>query len=1022
LLLFIATFTAAPVAGKEKATPEEQSARLTEVGMDFDWAQLRRVADRDAAMLDVAAKLEALIKSGLPKERRSAAHFLSAEVHFLRGDYEETRKQFEKALKEDKKGPFSDDAAFGEIIALEALGKDAEAAKRWTDWEKQYPGSPLLPEALLAQAWNSLRRDSLHHTTRFLERLSSAYAHMEQDPRVARLSATVSYLGGYPSQALDELGTENQGVEATYLRALCREETGEMLEAAALYQTVVERHSDSQLRDYAMLAKANVFLNGNAYRSAADEFELVSKNAMIPGVRAEADLRRAICVFLTGDGEGGTNLLRDVTGHHAGTLIAARAQLLLGEVLVGQERYEEAILEFNKVLTNYFEHELAAGAQYSVGRCLDALGRSDQATSAYKLVVSGYPLAPQAPAAAYLAGSGLLEQGYPAAAAPYFQLVLDRYASDAGAATLVFASPDHQELVEASLCLLELSYHRTGNLGQLSGVPHMMLQRMPPSTSTWRAWALMIDADALAAQSRYDDAQQVLQKLLKEFPEHKVGVPANRLLAWTYAQQGQDELAIKTEERMLGRYAADGDPDNLSSAYLNKAHIFFNRKQYTEAARVYDEFLQRFSDHPKRQLALYQSGLCHLRLDHSGDAVDRWEEIVNLDPTAEIAERAWVRAGDVYFQTEHYDDAKRCYQGLLDHFANSRGAALGMLRMAQCDYNAGRDREALESFQMVVDRFPQTGIAREAERGMERALYRLGQRDDGGDILIELVERFPNSAFAADAQFEIAMRRYEAEEYSEAADAFRAVIARFPNYSAADRAHFLLADSYVRAGMERDARLAYEQFLTFFPNSEFAATVRFHLGSARFDEGDYMNAALDFMRVMEGGASDEVTQAALFNLALCKRMMDKNKEAQNLLERYRKEFPKDERATQVAYQMGTIHEKAGRVEPALEEYLLALNTEPDGLRTELYYRIGVLREHLGDNRGAIRAYRGAIKSPDKTDTFRLSAVARCASLYDKTQEISKAIALYRDLISNSTDPELVLAAQERASQLEAVVK
>src|SRR2546428_29015 len=77
------------------------------------------------------------------------------------------------------------------------------------------------------------------------------------------------------------------------------------------------------------------------------------------------------------------------------------------------------------------------------------------ATGSYEAVVRGYPLEPEAPAAAYLAGVGLLAQNRPLAAAPYFQLVLDRYAGRSDPNGLVvFASPEHQELVEAALCLL----------------------------------------------------------------------------------------------------------------------------------------------------------------------------------------------------------------------------------------------------------------------------------------------------------------------------------------------------------------------------------------------------------------------------------------------------------------------------------------------------------------------------------------------------------------------------------------
>jgi TolA-binding protein len=780
-----------------------------------------------------------------------------------------------------------------------------------------------------------------------------------------------------------------------------------------------------------MLAKANVFLESGAYKTAAEEFELVAARARHTDVVAQAELRRAACVFLDHDFDLGTQLLRDVTDTYRGTEVAACAQLLLGEVLISQSRHEEAILEFNRVLSDYFEHELAASAQYRVGQCLDALGRHKEATSAYQLVVSGYPLSPQSPAAAYLAGVGLLDENRPQAAAPYFQLVLDRYtegtggeggAEGASAGAIVFSSPDRQELVEASLCLLEYAYHLTGDMGQLSGVPHLMLLRMPKSASTWRAYALLIDADALAAQGRFDESQDMLASLIDEFPDHDVAVSANRLLAWTYARQGKDDLAIQTEERMLARYASERDAVHLSSAYLNKAHILFNRKQYEDAAGTYDDFLARFPDHPERLLALYQSGLSHYRLQHTGDAVDRWEELVLDDPSAEIAERAWARAGDVYFQTAHYEDAKRSYQGLLENFGNSRGAALGMLRMAQCDYNAGRDADALAGFSEVGERFPGTAMAREAERGIERALYRLGQRDDGTDVLAQLVEDYPTSAFAADAQFEIAMRHYEAKAYPQAADAFRRVIRQFPSYSQADHAHFLMADAYSRSGSDADAQVAYEQFLMFFPESEFRSTVRFRVASMRFDGGDYMRAAVDFSTVIEEETSPEIAAASLFNLAMCRRMLGQTSDAFDTLERYHSLYPGDERATDVAYQLGDIHENAGRTEAAISEYETALASDNGDLTAELYYRLGTCRETLGDETGAVAAFKKAIDAKDKTDPVRLSAVARCAALYEKKGEYKNAIAAYRDLVENAEDPELIVAAKARVEQLEAVVK
>src|SRR6266487_1638883 len=237
--------------------------------------------------------------------------------------------------------------------------------------------------------------------------------------------------------------------------------------------------------------------------------------------------------------------------------------------------------------------------------------------------------------------------------------------------------------------MLEYAYHVAGDLGQLSGAPHLLLQQLPPSHSTWRAQALLIDADASAAQGRYAEAQTTLERLAREFPDHPVGAASSKLLAWTYARQSKDSLAIATEEGLLARWGASGQQEIVSAAFLDIAHARFNQKHYREAAGAYEDFLHRWPTHAQRLAALYQAGLCYLRLDRAGDAVDRWETLVKDSASAPLAERAWARAGDVYFQADRYADAKRCYQGLLDHFAGSSAAGLASLRLAQCEYNAG---------------------------------------------------------------------------------------------------------------------------------------------------------------------------------------------------------------------------------------------------------------------------------------------------------------------------------------------
>src|SRR5262249_37827769 len=314
-----------------------------------------------------------------------------------------------------------------------------------------------------------------------------------------------------------------------------------------------------------------------------------------------------------------------------------------------------------------------------------------------------------------------------------------------------------------------------------------------------RGGSLLTAAAPTAAWGRYGDAQAARARRAAEFPDAGVSASATQLLAWTSARQDRDSLAIATEERMLARWGNRADESLVSTALLDMAHARFNQKKYQEAAATYEAFLKRWPGHRERGTALYQAGLCYLRLNRAGDAVDRWESLVRDSASSALAERAWARAGDVYFQAERFDDARRCYRGLLEHFGSSSAAGLASLRLAQCEYNAGHDAAALEAFSLTVDRYTSTAYAKEAQRGIELALYRLAAHADGDTVLKRLVDQYPSSAFAADAMLQIGKRHYQAKRWREAAEDLRQVVSRFPAYSSADQAQFLMADALAQA-------------------------------------------------------------------------------------------------------------------------------------------------------------------------------------------------------------------------------
>jgi hypothetical protein len=350
-------------------------------------------------------------------------------------------------------------------------------------------------------------------------------------------------------------------------------------------------------------------------------------------------------------------------------------------------------VDLNRVLTDYFDHAVAASAQYRVARCLDALGRGPR-----RLIVSGrrqHLLAPEAPA-----GTGRRRRAAKPQGGAYFSLSSIATPCAGGNARLSRV-PRAPELVEAAIALGGLSLGREP--GQLVGAPDLLLARMPESRSPWRAHALLFDADALVALGRYAcraDARSPVPRVL--------------IIRWCCGQSACLGHACQTDSPAA---ATESDSSALrgdrrrtgSRAAYSIAHARFNQKEYGGGGLR--GFHPPVPEHPERLRRL--SG----RVSHATRPRRRRYrslEAIVAAPEAPTPS-ALARAGDLYFQAEHYTEAKRCYEGLNAHFSESTSASRGLLRIAQCEYNAGNDPEAIEGFARTAERYPIPG-AREAAR------------------------------------------------------------------------------------------------------------------------------------------------------------------------------------------------------------------------------------------------------------------------------------------------------------------
>jgi TolA-binding protein len=92
--------------------------------------------------------------------------------------------------------------------------------------------------------------------------------------------------------------------------------------------------------------------------------------------------------------------------------------------LLSQQKYQEALVEFRKIVAENQDEEYTAKSQYEMGRSLYYLKQYDASIQAFSTMISKYPTHPDLREALYYAGNCYAEKGDSEKAKGFFNKIL----------------------------------------------------------------------------------------------------------------------------------------------------------------------------------------------------------------------------------------------------------------------------------------------------------------------------------------------------------------------------------------------------------------------------------------------------------------------------------------------------------------------------------------------------------------------------------------------------------------------
>lgn len=735
--------------------------------------------------------------------------------------------------------------------------------------------------------------------------------------------------------------------------------------------------ADPALRDY---FAANGLLNRGLFDQAAAEYrKFLAEHAR----HEKAPIARyglAVCLFRLNQFEPATAVLSQLTDQKD-FAFAAEVATMLGQCRLQQREYDKAAVSFERVLRHYAGHDLCDDAAAGLIEALHGAGKHDDAATQATAFARKWPDSPLRDRVTYFAGLSELSRGADAAAADRFAALIEQFP----------ASP----LAEQATLLAADARRRAGATEDARRLYQSLLER--PS-SRFVPDALYGLALLLHSDGRPRDAGELLDRLLKRHADSPLTTAARFLRARVWFDQNRFDRAAAMLEQVA---TTEGDWRDDAAYWLAKCDL--RRDDAPAAAQRLHEAIRAF---PKSDMAAemrYDLGVALLRADKPAEAIDALREFRKRHPQHALAADALHLLAVTLHQEKQYDDSLSCCREYLElHGSHSRGAAMLFLT-AENEFLADRLDAAMEGFRQFLKLYPNDEQAVRARFRLGSALARLNRADEAAPLLREAAAggggdgamrtsllalgdiQFQRGEWAAaeqtlsdylaagsdlpaadDALLKLGLARMRQDRHAQAVEAFDSLLKHHRDSAHRPQAVFERGQALLSLNRIDDAARAFESVVSNDAASRFAPFAWSHLASIALQRRHFSRAIDCFDQVLSATKDDALQRDAQYRRACALMSAGDYAAAGQALERFLREYAKDDRAVQararlaIAISRQDRHADAVRMMEGLEKD--GLERLDPALRSALAYEKAWCLKALGQSDRAAAALQNLIES------------------------------------------------------------
>ncbi len=486
------------------------------------------------------------------------------------------------------------------------------------------------------------------------------------------------------------------------------------------------------------------------------------------------------------------------------------------------------------------------------------------------------------------------------------------------------------------------------------GVLNYAYEYIPDSSSYYDDYLLIL-AEAEYELGNYSRALERLNMLRLESERSKYFVALSQM---NLNNHEQAELLF-TE---LSQEAASIEIRSNSYFFLASMK---GRTDISEATRMLEQFVRENPQHPYIGAAHYQIGLNHFRQNSFNDAINEFDNALQLGISNEFRERALYLTAESRFQLRQRQQALQGFENYLEQYPQGRFVDETLFKIGLHYYEQDDYPNALVKFDRIVNEFPDSNR-------LSMTLFYQGE------------------IFADSKQYDITLDKYQAA---------------LPGFEESNLLWLRIAQvNFLQGNYDRSLL-----DLNNVPDTEdFLFEKSIITGNIHFARGNYLQALRSFDTATRVSTTDEQWEDAILRQARTLYQLKEYREATNLYQRLYQRSPDEQYLLMAATAAFTAEDYRG----AIQYYRQYIDTHPYG---EQYYQaklhIADSYYNLGDYKNAALGYQELLR-PDIDRTILHNSLngLEWSALQDKEIDFT---GLLNEVIREDSPQNFILVLYDR---------